>query len=887
MGDYRDRGPQDDAQAELGDAQFVGVNARLSPEQLGPGLLADGQNVRLRNGTPETRLGLVKPGWLNVTRAGMDDVIGPVGLPLGVGNFKDPNGSEWVLLVADGQVYRCRENNERFSLGLPAGVRLLGPCVPVQAFNRVYLFRGIHLQPLVMASIATGFVDLLDRWSASGPYQAAVLSAGTAADEVAYGPFVALAAGALTSSGQTATVVTTAEHGYISGADVVITGATQTEYNGRWNITVLDVNTFTFAFPGSATSPATGTIKVSNMAKYWKALGTVRTPLASLTRVGTTATATFNGHGFSNGQSVTISGATPADYNGTWVISNVTANTWDYILPADPGSNASGTITARSSVVLAAQSPDTNPEAWQQLYNVLPNADDALFIDNRLLVPTAYTPGNTDYDSTSVYTKKDFVVAMDIGDDVHFLFTNELRINQGSADEIVSLVKFDADTVVVLKGMSWGVLTGLAGGELSTVKLDMRDGYGSCAARSAIAAGRNVLFPSAQRGICSLQQSELGQTRSMDVPFSNELERVVQQIDWRLADKIRLAWWDDKLYCAVALKDGVVRGTNLVPAGVEYTALPGGLYSYDITSLLVAGQSYNYLPGLNEAEVVIVMANFTARAVVQPGPFVYDGVRALLYHSATPVGMVGPFAPIPVTGSVSKAGRANCNNAILVFDFRAPGGQWNGYDTGSGLCVKEFFRATYGGRERLFFLGEDGYVNLVEEAAGADQVGDVGNANGLGWENIQTSIDSRGYAADRMSPEWFKSVDVGLALWNAVVSVTALTAAAGVSKAARTDLSFSRTRYLKPVGKADFVEGNVNGDFTAPGRGDYSVRLLSDGVTPGFSLGQLQEVTVKTSLRPLQGRYAQVRVTNTRGRLRVKSIGPSSGAGMRREGVLV
>jgi hypothetical protein len=895
MGDYRDFGQQDDSQADDGDARFVGVNARLSPEQLGPGMLADAKNVRLRSGTPETRAGLVKPGWLNVTRAGVDQRILPVSQPNGVGNFKDPNGLEWVLLAADGYIYRCRENNERFALPLPSGVKLLGTCVPVQAFNRVYLFRGIHLQPLVMTSIATGFADLVARWSSSTVYQAAVLANSTLADEVAYGPFQAVST--LTSSGGTATVVTAAEHGYVTGADVVIKGANQAEYNGRWNITVVDLNTFTYAFAGSGTPTATGTIKVSNMALYWKALGS-KVTLTSLTSSSTTATATKTAHGFTTGQYVTIAGATPAAYNGTYVITVTDADHFTYTF-AGGTSPATGVITAQTSVTLAGQSPDTNPEAWQQIYTVLPNADDALFIDNRLLVPTAYTPGDATYDSTTVYTKKDFIVAMEIGDDVHFFFTNELRINQGSADEIVSLVKFDADTVVVIKGLSWGILTGLAGGDLSTVKLDMRQGYGTCAPRAAIAAGRNVLFPSTQRGICSLMQSEQGQTRSVDIPLSNDLDRVVRLIDWRLANKIRLAWWDDKLYCAVPLKDGVVRGLNLVPAGAVYTATPGGFYKYEITNLLTAGQTYVYAPGANEAQLFIIYPGFgVTRTITKPGTFVFDGVQAFLYHSTTPVGMSGPFPPIAVTGSVAAAGLANCNNAILVYDFRStsdgpvyPGlaqpGEWNGYDTGSALCVKEFFIATSGGRDRLFFLAEDGYVNLMEEAAGADQVGDYAQTNGLSWENIATSIDSRGYDADRMSSDWFKSVDIGLAMWNASFSVLALVPAANVTKAVRTALSFSRTQYLKPVGKADYVQDNSRGDFATPGRGEYSVQLLSSGVAPGFSGDQFQEVTVKTSLRPLQGRYAQIRVTSSQGRLRLKSIGASIGPGMRREGISV
>lgn len=49
-------------------------------------------------------------------------------------------------------------------------------------------------------------------------------------------------------------------HGFSDGDPVVIAGANQQEYNGTFNITVIDVNTFSYTITGSPTTPATGTI---------------------------------------------------------------------------------------------------------------------------------------------------------------------------------------------------------------------------------------------------------------------------------------------------------------------------------------------------------------------------------------------------------------------------------------------------------------------------------------------------------------------------------------------------------------------------------------------------------------------------------------------------
>ena len=65
--------------------------------------------------------------------------------------------------------------------------------------------------------------------------------------------------GGITRTSATATVTLTA-HGYTTGDTINIRGATQTEYNGDYEITVTGVNTFTYTVDGSPATPATGTI---------------------------------------------------------------------------------------------------------------------------------------------------------------------------------------------------------------------------------------------------------------------------------------------------------------------------------------------------------------------------------------------------------------------------------------------------------------------------------------------------------------------------------------------------------------------------------------------------------------------------------------------------
>ena len=82
----------------------------------------------------------------------------------------------------------------------------------------------------------------------------------------------------------------------------------------------------------------------------WFTVATTSTAqtISTITHVGTTATlTTASPHGLITGNRVTISGATPSDYNGTYVITKTGASTFTYVMTTTPASNATvvGTYT--------------------------------------------------------------------------------------------------------------------------------------------------------------------------------------------------------------------------------------------------------------------------------------------------------------------------------------------------------------------------------------------------------------------------------------------------------------------------------------------------------------------------------------------------------------
>ena len=64
----------------------------------------------------------------------------------------------------------------------------------------------------------------------------------------------------LTRSGTTATATTSSAHGYATGDEVTVAGATPSGYNGTVTITVTGSTAFTYTVASGLTTPATGTI---------------------------------------------------------------------------------------------------------------------------------------------------------------------------------------------------------------------------------------------------------------------------------------------------------------------------------------------------------------------------------------------------------------------------------------------------------------------------------------------------------------------------------------------------------------------------------------------------------------------------------------------------
>ncbi|WP_158592357.1 PilC/PilY family type IV pilus protein [Noviherbaspirillum sedimenti] len=163
-----------------------------------------------------------------------------------------------------------------------------------------------------------------------------------------FGGVAGISVSSLTRAGTTATVVTVANHGFVTGDQISIGGANQIPYNGTFTITKVNDTTFTYTVPEYPPASPTGTFTAS-------VPGVSSKSITSLTRGAGTpnavVTATAPAHGYTVGQNVTITGASYAQYNVSATVTAVLGtDQFQYVItetPAFPGT-----------------SPGANAQAW-------------------------------------------------------------------------------------------------------------------------------------------------------------------------------------------------------------------------------------------------------------------------------------------------------------------------------------------------------------------------------------------------------------------------------------------------------------------------------------------------------------------------------------------
>jgi hypothetical protein len=191
----------------------------------------------------------------------------------------------------------------------------------------------------------------------------------------------------------------------------------------------------------------------------------------------------------------------------------------------------------------------------------IPNASTGLFFANRLLIPHS----------------KDLVAASDFLNYTRYSpVMSNFRINQGSEDELVSLVRINNSTIACFKTNSIYMVYNIYG-NMSDITLDeVTREYGAVGKNSIVQVGDDVVFLSSKKGVTSLGVAQNGKVSAVDVPMSEPIQPLIDRINWNAASGAAAAYHNNRLYMAVPLD-----GSSYNNAILVFDYLAGGWAGYD------------------------------------------------------------------------------------------------------------------------------------------------------------------------------------------------------------------------------------------------------------------------------------------------------------------
>lgn len=427
-------------------------------------------------------------------------------------------------------------------------------------------------------------------------------------------------------------------------------------------------------------------------------------------------------------------------------------------------------IMHRGKTKSALKLSDTN-SAWTEIAqspngtgtDVIPNGERSLFFQNRLFIPC----------------RNDEVAASDFNDFTRYLpVFQEFRINQGSADKLVTITKFNDTTLIAFKEQSIYAVYNVYG-NLAAMQLDqLSDRFGCAAAKSVAAVGNDLWFLSGI-GVMSLKQTEQNKLQGVVTPISEPIQPLIDRINWKYASNATAAYTDNKYYLAVPLDSAENLGYEQSPIGITLTnsqyaiaTTPGTLYRVRLPGT-ATGETH-WLGGPTPTQMVVSGTNLVTVTTSFPHTLVTgDTVLATSLATSPAIGL-GAFGNkvITVTGAstftyavvglvngtytdkavfaLKSTGRDFSRDFLQSKDYTAEGDYlivifgasaiasvsckkltlgvnnavlvydfmnqaWSGYDQSDGLTPTDFAVYTVNNRKRLLFCDINGYIKLYED----------------------------------------------------------------------------------------------------------------------------------------------------------------------------
>tara|TARA_R100001082_G_scaffold101707_1_gene71382 strand:+ start:2189 stop:4453 length:2265 start_codon:yes stop_codon:yes gene_type:complete len=494
-----------------GDIAFVGVNARLDPGQLPEGFVANAVNKRFTNGVVKTRSGIKKMPWSNKSSD----------------HYENKTYAHNDIVRFSG-----KKKNTNGTITFATGAEL---------------YDGVQLQGANAVTFQS-FVLCIDRVNGT-QYNGVTVSALSA--ELTSGSIITLEDGIRFELTQQANSGATSISGKVFGGSIAVgksgfpAGAGPASNNAigpyfrRKN---LDNGNIHVPLSNATTLTNNGQNPPS---EYWENLGHCIFGYGEVFGVGI-----FRDPGSreyllvatNDGVYATTEGGNSKRITALTITKDVTFVQCFNVVVMMRGKDERPLVMKNLSdgfVAITTETTDTDiDENDSDGTEEIPSSDHAMFLGNRLFVPHSRDlVAVSDYLN---YTRYQPVMA-------------NFRINQGSEDELVALIKVDSTTVAAFKSNSIYVVSNLYGNATDAILDEVTRDFGAVSFKSTIQVGSDVWFLSSKKGICSLSVASHGKVHAVQLPVSEAIQPIIDRINWPYAHKAVAATYGNRYYCAVCL----------------------------------------------------------------------------------------------------------------------------------------------------------------------------------------------------------------------------------------------------------------------------------------------------------------------------------------------
>lgn len=203
--------------------------------------------------------------------------------------------------------------------------------------------------------------------------------------------------------------------------------------------------------------------------------------------------------------------------------------------------------------------------------DVIPPSRWGVPVSNRMVYWGTWFGGTANHYTQSGY-KGDHLVISNIEDYANADFVNaDFRINTGEADHIHTIIPYSYDTIIIFMHKSIHLLANFSAAQIagqtpfSSATQELLTAYVGCGSiRSPIQVGQEVYFMSEGVGVMRLSEVLEKRLMARTLPVSDDIQPVIDRINWMYQDTIVSAAQDNYVFFAVPLDTSEVANAILV-----------------------------------------------------------------------------------------------------------------------------------------------------------------------------------------------------------------------------------------------------------------------------------------------------------------------------------